>query len=101
MSDVLARRIQELLRRRLGDVGIAPDRHNDDLAIAAIGRELNIGREQIERELGQMRRQVARELRVDPAGPGAHLPTWRAADQEPSRRREPDDTEIERHQAQS
>ncbi len=62
MSQVLAHRIQELLRRRLGDVGVAPDLHNDDQAIAQICQELKIGRDQVRQELDQMRSQVAARI---------------------------------------
>lgn len=62
MSQVLAHRIHQLLRRRLGDVGIAPDLHNDDQAIAQICQELQIGRDQVRQELDQMRSQVAARI---------------------------------------
>ncbi len=62
MSQVLSLRIQELLRRRLGDVGVAPDLRNDDPAIDAVCKELQIGREQVARELDEMRMHVAKSV---------------------------------------
>ena len=59
MSDVLTQRIQALLRKRLGEVGVAADLRNDDQAIAEICRELGLPREVVASELDEMRTQAA------------------------------------------
>lgn len=58
----LSSRIQALLRKRLGEVGVAPDLRNDDVAIAQICRDLGITREVVARELDEMRAQTAARI---------------------------------------
>lgn len=62
MSSAWSARIQALLRKRLGEVGVAPDLHNDDLAIAQICQELGVSRESVASELDEMRTQVATQI---------------------------------------
>lgn len=59
MSLVLNRRIQELLRKRLGEIGIAADLHNDDQIVERVCIELGIDRETVARQLDEMRVQNA------------------------------------------
>lgn len=62
MSQTLNRRIQELLRKHLGELGVAPDLRNDDQAVAKIAQELGITRDVIARELTEMRSQGATQI---------------------------------------
>ena len=62
MSQVLNQRIQELLRKRLGELGIAADLHNDDEVVERVCTELGIERELVARQLDAMRLQNAMHI---------------------------------------
>lgn len=62
MSSELSKRIQELLRRRLGVIGFAPDLRNDDPAIEQVCRDLGLTREVVANELDGMRIREAVQL---------------------------------------